>query len=96
MEEVSLYLDDKNYGLFYISENDQQIAEMQISISGKELTVYHTEVSAEHEGKGLAKKLLSAMVDYARKNQLQVLAFCPYVLARFKRHPDEYGDVWEK
>ena len=95
MEEVSLYLDDKNYGLFYISENDQQIAEMQISISRKELTVYHTEVSAEHEGKGLAKKLLSAMVDYARKNQLKVIALCPYVFAQFKRHPQEYDDIWK-
>jgi uncharacterized protein len=43
-----------------------------------------------------AKKLLSAMVDYARKNQLKVLPLCPYVLAQFKRHREEYADVWEK
>ena len=46
---------------------------MQIGISGNVLTVYHTEVSPDHEGKGLAKKLLMAMADYARKNKLQVI-----------------------
>ncbi len=96
MEKVQLYLDEKNHGHFYIKENDEQIAEMQISISGNDLTVYHTEVSPKHEGKGLGRKLLSAMVDYARKNQLKVIALCPYVLAQFKRHPQEYDDVWKK
>ncbi len=96
MEEVKLYLDEKNHGHFYINENDEQIAEMQIGISGTDLTVYHTEVSPKYEGKGLAKKLLTAMVDYARKNQLKVIALCPYVLSQFKRHPAEYEDVWKK
>jgi len=96
MEEITLDLDEKYHGHFYINENGAQIAEMEIGISGKELTVYHTEVSPEQEGKGLAKRILSAMVDYARKNQLKVVALCPYVLAQFKRHEKEYGDVWQK
>jgi hypothetical protein len=96
MEEVKLYLDEKNHGHFFINDHDEQIAEMRIGISGDDLTAYHTEVSPAHEGKGLAKKLLSAMVDYARKNQLKVIALCPYVLAQFKRHAQEYDDVWKK
>ncbi len=95
MEEVQLKLNEKNHGHFYINENDEQIAEMIISISGNDLTVYHTEVLPRGEGKGLAKKLLIAMVDYARKNNLKVIALCPYVLAQFKRHPEEYSDVWK-
>lgn len=95
MEQVELTLNEKKHGRFYINENDEQIAEMQIGISGNDLTVYHTEVSSDHEGRGLAKKLLSAMVDYARKNQLKVIALCPYVFAQFKRHPQEYDDVWK-
>jgi|SRR6185312_16342757 len=95
MEEVQLSLNEKNHGRFYINENDEQIAEMQIGISGNDLTVYHTEVSPDHEGRGLAKKLLMAMVDYARKNQLKVIALCPYVFAQFKRHPQEYDDIWK-
>ena len=67
---------------------------MIISISGKELTVYHTEVVPEAEGKGLAKKLLDAMVSYAREHKMKVIPLCPYVHAQFKRHPDEYKDVY--
>ena len=95
MEDVQLKLDEKKHGHFYLSENEKRIAEMQIGISGNDLTVYHTEVSSDHEGKGLAKKLLLAMVDYARKNNLKVIALCPYVFAQFKRHPEEYADVWK-
>jgi predicted GNAT family acetyltransferase len=95
MEEVKLQLDEKKHGHFYINENDEQIAEMQIGISGNDMTVYHTEVLPKAEGKGLAKKKLLTMVDYARKNKLKVIALCPYVHAQFKRHKDEYSDIWK-
>jgi len=95
MEEVKLTLDEKKHGHFYINENDEQVAEMVIGISGDDLTVYHTEVLAKAETKGLAKELLKAMVEYARKNNLKVIALCPYVFAQFKRHPDEYSDIWK-
>lgn len=95
MEEIKLSLDEKKHGHFYADENNEQVAEMVIGISGNDLTVYHTEVLPKAEGKGLAKKLLTAMVDYARKNNLKVIALCPYVFAQFKRHPEEYADIWK-
>lgn len=94
MEDVKLGFDEKGYGKFSISEENEQIAEMVISITGNDLTVYHTEVFPKGEGKGLAKKLLAAMVDHARQHALKVIPLCPYVHAQFKRHPDEYADVW--
>src|SRR5687768_15393884 len=96
MEEVTLRLGEKNHGGFYIMDGEEEIAEMEISISGDKLTVYHTEVLPKAEGKGLAKKLLATMVDHARKNALKVIPLCPYVHAQFKRHPDEYVDVCSK
>jgi uncharacterized protein len=95
MEDVSLQLNEKNHGEFYIMDNDEQIAKMEIGIAGNDLTVYHTEVVPKAEGKGLAKKLLSTMVDYARSRHLKIITICPYVYAQFKRHPDEYADVWK-
>jgi predicted GNAT family acetyltransferase len=96
MDDIKLSLNEKNHGAFYIMDGSERLGEMVISISGKNLTVYHTEVSPAAEGKGLAKKLLEAMVDYARKHDLKVIPLCPYVHAQFKRHPDEYADVWNK
>ena len=96
MEEIKLKIDENGEGLFYILDGEEAIAEMQINISGEKLTVYHTEVLPKAEGKGIAKMLLGAMVDYARKNALKVIPLCPYVFAQFKRHPEEYEDVWKK
>ena len=96
MEEVQFKIDDKNNGLFYIEEGEEQIGKMEVTISKTALRVSHTEVVTRAEGKGLAKKLLEAMVVYARKNALQVQPFCPFVLAQFKRHPEQYADIWVK
>jgi uncharacterized protein len=95
MENVQLDLDKNSHGHFYINENNEQIAEMIFGISENALTVYHTEVLPKAEGRGLAKELLNAMVTYARKNNLQVISLCPYVFAQFKRHPDDYKDIWK-
>jgi predicted GNAT family acetyltransferase len=93
MDEVKLYLDEKKHGQFFITDDEGQMAEMEIGISENDLTVYHTEVLPKGEGKGLGKKLLSAMVDYARKHKLKVIALCPFVHSQFKRHPEEYADI---
>ena len=96
MSEVKLNLNEKGRGGFYIMNGEKQLGEMEVSVSGNNLVVYHTEVDPAAEGKGLAKQLLASMVDYARKNDLKVIPLCPYVHAQFKRHPDEYADVWNK
>jgi len=96
MEEVTLNLDEKGNGSFLIIDGAEQLGEMVVHISDEYLTVYHTEVSPKAEGKGLASKLLAAMVDHARTNNLQVIPLCPYVHAQFKRHPDQYADIWKK
>lgn len=95
MDEVKLKLNGNGSRYFYITNGDEKIAEMMIDVSENDLTVYHTEVLPKAEGKGLAKELLAAMADYARKNNLKVIALCPYVHAQFLRHPDEYNDIWK-
>jgi predicted GNAT family acetyltransferase len=96
MDNIELQINEKGRGAFYISEGEERVGEMEISISGRHLTVYHTEVLPKAEGKGYAKKLLAAMAEYVRAHKLKVIPLCPYVLATFKRHPDEYADIWEK
>jgi predicted GNAT family acetyltransferase len=96
MDEVQLRLNEKNHGAFFLMNGAEQLGEMVISISGSNLTVHHTEVATTAEGKGAAKKLLTAMVEHARKNSLKVIPLCAYVHLQFRRHPEEYADIWNK
>ena len=96
MEEIKLKLNDRGRGAFVIEEGNERVAEMELGIAGNNLTVYHTEVSEKLKGKGVAGQLLSKMVEYARKHQLKVIPLCTYVQAQFKRHPEQYQDIWNR
>lgn len=96
MKDIELKLDKNGKGAFIIEDGDKRVAEMAIGISGNNLTVYHTEVSDQLQGQGVASKLLSTMVAYARQHKLKVIALCPYVNAQFKRHPEQYIDIWNQ
>ncbi|RRB10447.1 N-acetyltransferase [Larkinella knui] len=96
MAEIKFDLDTKSLGALYLYEEGVKIGEMVVNIADGKLTVYHTEVVPEAEGHGYAKQLLDAMVTYARENNLKVVPLCPYVHAQFKRHPNDYADIWNK
>lgn len=95
MERTEIVLEGRK-GEIQLFSDEKKVGKMDISVIGEKLTVYHTEVDAEHEGKGFAKILLEKLVSYARENNLKIAPLCPYVHAQFKRHPDEYNDVWLK
>jgi uncharacterized protein len=96
MNTIQLKLNDQKRGAFVIEAGDERLAEMVVAIMDHRLVVYHTEVSEKLRGQGIAQKLLDEMVAYARNSQLKVVALCPYVLAQFKRHADQYKDIWEQ
>jgi len=91
---MKVQLDENGEGAFYVFDNGEQIAQLVVSISGSEMTAHHTEVFPKGEGKGLGKRLLAEMADYAREKQLKVTALCPFVFGQFKRHPETYSDIW--
>ncbi|MXN90545.1 GNAT family N-acetyltransferase [Flavobacterium sp. Sd200] len=96
MADIKLELNEKNHGAFNLYEDNAKIGEMVISIKNDELTVYHTGVDESASGKGYAKLLLDAMVAHVRQNNMKVIPLCPYVHAQFKKHPEEYSDIWLK
>jgi len=96
MNVIQLKLNEQGRGAFVIEEGDERVAEMVIAIINHRLIVYHTEVSDKLKGQGVAPRLLEEMVTYARNHQLKVVALCPYVLAQFKRHPEQYKDIWDQ
>jgi predicted GNAT family acetyltransferase len=96
MNPIKLKLNDQQRGAFLIEDGDERLAEMVIAIIDKRLIVYHTEVSEKLRGEGIAAKLMEQMVNYARSNSLKVVPLCPYVLAQFKRHTEQYKDIWDQ
>jgi uncharacterized protein len=96
MEQVTLQLNETQKGAFKMMDGNEEMGEMEVSIHDGVMTVYHTEVKEQAEGKGYAKRLLAAMVDHARKNHLAIKPLCSFVHAQFKRHPKDYADVWKE
>lgn len=92
--EIQLRIDERNRGSFFIEKEGRQIAELDFAIEDNVLNAYHTGVRKELEGQGIAGKLFDKMVKYARSKSYKVLPSCSYILAKFRRHPDEFADLW--
>ena len=61
-------------------------------IRGQAISLNHTEVDPGFQGGGIAGHLARYALDDARKRDLAVLPYCPYVRSWIKRHP-EYADL---
>lgn len=48
----------------------------------------HTEVPPAHEGKGIARRLILAGLNAARRDGLKVIPTCPLFASYMKRHPE--------
>ena len=96
MAQVKLNIQQGEPSSIDVYDEDGKVGEMIFDIEGSNLTVYHTEVEPEKEGKGYAKLLLDEMVAYVRENKLMVIPMCPYVHIQFKRHEEQYQDIWNK
>jgi len=56
------------------------------------LTVLHTEVPKQLEGRGIGSALVRGLLDITRAQGLKVDALCPFVKGYLDRHP-EYADL---
>ncbi len=83
-------------GAFFIERDGEWIAEMTYKKSGEDtITIDHTEVDESLKGKGVGKDLVKAGVEYARANNLKIVAECPFVKKVIDETP-EYADVLAK
>ena len=58
----------------------------------KVLTLLHTEVPPALEGRGIGSRLAGSALDYARQQNLKVVAKCSFVAKYIERH-QEYTDL---
>ena len=86
----------KGEGKFYIGDNENDpLAEITFVKTGEDkIIIDHTIVSDTLQGQGVAKKLLTRAVEFAREEKIKIIPVCPYVIAQFEKNPDLYGDVW--
>ena len=56
------------------------------------LTVTHTEVPKELNGRGIGSKLVRGVLDSAREQGLKVRPLCTFVAGYMDKHP-EYADL---
>ncbi len=58
----------------------------------KVLTLLHTEVPPALEGRGIGSRLAGSALDYARQQDLKVVAKCSFVAKYIERH-QKYADL---
>ncbi|PPK92414.1 hypothetical protein CLV92_11415 [Kineococcus xinjiangensis] len=53
----------------------------------------HTGVPPQHEGRGIAARLVREALDDMRRQDRRIVPACSYVAAWVQRHAEEYGDL---
>jgi len=66
----------------------QEKAVLRYHRTAEHISLLHTEVPPPSRGRGLAKQLVRAALDYAHFNQLKVVPVCPFVKAYLARYPE--------
>jgi hypothetical protein len=77
---------------FEIEVDGAPVGFVQYRRSPGTLAFLHTEIDRRHEGEGLGGILVSAALDEARREGVEVLPFCPFVRSYIARH-SEYLDL---
>lgn len=80
----------------FIAHDDdgQAMGEIEYRPDGDALVAAtHTRVNAQFRGRGVAERLLDALVSHAEENSLKIAPICSYVAAAFEKNPGKYGRV---
>lgn len=79
--------------MFYVEQEGEVVGHLRYSVlDNKIMTLDHTEVAPQMNGKGLASSLVRHSVDFARENDYKVDPVCSYAAKQFQRHED-YQEV---
>ena len=62
--------------------------EVDYQLAGTRMSVNHTRVPVQLEGRGIAAAMVKQMLEWAKSQDLQVVPVCSYVSAYLQRHPE--------
>jgi predicted GNAT family acetyltransferase len=78
--------DTEKGGTFIFYQNNIIAGELVYKWTGKtKLIIEHTEVGEKFEGMGIGKKLVLEAVQFARKNNVKILPWCPFAKSLFNK-----------
>ena len=76
---IDVVMDSENHRSVAL-DGDKEIGECDYDVTENGWNIYHTEVSAGYEGKGIAKRLVYKVIEAAEKNKASIDATCSYAL----------------
>lgn len=80
--------DGDHKGAFVVEANGERRAEMTYTMAGADLVIIdHTAVSDALRGQGTGRKLLDALVAWARSERRKILPLCPFAKSQFDKDP---------
>lgn len=69
------------------------VGHVRYARSGEAITLVHTEVDPDQEGKGIGSRLAVAVLTDVTSRDLSVVVRCPFIAAYIRRHPADYPTV---
>ena len=88
--------DTKHRGAFFVERDGKRVAKQTYKRADERtVTVDHTLVDESLRGQGVARRLLDALVAWARASGTRVRATCPYARAQFEKD-ESIQDVYER
>ena len=78
---------------YVLLDGDTEIGEESYVDADGERIVFHTFVSEDYAGQGLASQLVRAVVDDIVERGMKVVPVCPYVKAWLPKHPEYAAHV---
>lgn len=93
MEKIEIHEGEKGISFFSLKVDGQEVGRMMVNITPGIVKAGYTSVGLAHRKNGYGRKLVSAVVDYARENNLKIIPECGFVAMMFNKYPETYGDI---
>ena len=88
------FADDRAARRYRLRVGGEEVGFVEYDPVGSDsILIKHTEVGAQHAGKGYGAELVRRVLDDARARGLAVIPTCPYALNFIRRHPDYHDTV---
>jgi predicted GNAT family acetyltransferase len=92
VEDPIQHQSDGRRGAFFIERDGRRVAELTYSLDDGAAVVDHTWVDPALRGGSFARRLVDAVVQWARAGRIRLVPTCSYVRVVIARTP-EYADV---